>query len=189
MVVLEVVNPANQSLSVRLKLELLDPDDDTRGLAVRDLTLQPGVNQLSIPLTLIGHRLNEEDDQALPWYRLRYRIDPTLEAKSAPGAAGGVISLSEIDTPDIFSLEVSAPRHTHRSVHHYTHVRAFHPITAKPVKDVNVSVELKLDDDEPGAAVLRHGGSARASHTLHHPTVLGAPARLHQLAGEESTVG
>ena len=31
---------------------------------------------------------------------------------------------------------------------------------------------------------IRVGGAC-----VHHPTVLGAPARLHQLAGEESTVG
>lgn len=68
---LEVVNPVSQNLPVHLKLELLDPKDVTRGLAVRDLALQPGINKLSIPLTLTARGLNQEDDNALPWYRLR----------------------------------------------------------------------------------------------------------------------
>src|ERR1044072_4423386 len=147
---LEVVNPANHHLPVRLKLDLLDPKDNSRGFAVRQLTLSPGLNKLSVPLNLIGKALNENDDKQLPWYRLSYRVDPTAEANqanAAPEAVQGVISLSEIETPDIFSLEVSAPRRTHRGGLHPTHIRAFHPITEKPMKGVDVTVELEFDDD------------------------------------------
>jgi len=178
---LEVVNPANQNLSVQLKLELLDPDDDTRGLAVRVLTLAPGLNKLSIPLTLPGRGLNKDDDQTLVWYRLRYRIEPNPGATFPPAAASGVISLSEIDTPDIFFLEVSAPRHTHRGAHHYVHVRAFHPLTAKPVKDVSVDVELKLDDDEPGATLKASGVTNADGYAL---VALNIPAKFSADEGE-----
>ncbi len=182
---LEVVNPANQNVAVHLKLELLDPRDNTRGLAMREQALQPGINKLSVPLTLTARDLNEDDDQALPWYRLRYRIDPTPEAKSAPDAASGVISLSEIDTPDIFALEVGAPSHTHRGARHYTHIRAFHPITAKPVKDVNVSVELKLDDDKPGKTLRGSGVTDADGYAL---VVLNIPAKLSADEGELKVV-
>jgi len=70
-VLLEVVNPESETLPVQLKLELLDPKDDARGLAARSVALQPGINKLSIALTLTARSLNENDDEALPWYRLR----------------------------------------------------------------------------------------------------------------------
>ena len=46
-VVLDVVNPAPQILSARLYLDLMDPADNSRGRAVRDVMLQPGSNRLS----------------------------------------------------------------------------------------------------------------------------------------------
>lgn len=159
---LEVVNPETQKLPVHLRLELLDPKDNVRGLAIRDLLLQPGTNKLSVPLALTAHDLNEDDDTALPWYRLRYQIDASPLADTSPGAARGVISLSEIDTPDIFAMEVSSLRQTHRGARFYTHVRAFHPLTAKPVKDVNVNIEFVLDDDAP-LETLRASGVTDAS--------------------------
>jgi hypothetical protein len=175
----------SQNLPVHLKLELLDTKDLTRGLAVRDVALQPGVNKLSVPLTLTSRSLNEEDDRALPWYRLRYRIDAVTEAKPAPGAASGIISLSEIDTPDLFALEVSAPRETHRGARHYTHIRALHPLTARPLKDVSVTVELKLDDDTPGETLRGSGTTDAAGYAL---VVLNIPARLSADEGELKVV-
>jgi hypothetical protein len=184
-VLLEIVNPESQSLPVQLKLELLDPKDDTRGLAAREVMLQPGTNKLSIPLTLMARSLNEDDDLALPWYRLRYRIDPTLEAKHAPDAASGVISLSEIDTPDIFALEVSATRETNRGARHYTHIRTFNPLTAKPVKDVNVSVELKLEADDSEITLRGSGITDAAGYAL---VSLNIPAKLSDDEGELKVV-
>ena len=173
-VVLEVVNPATRNLPVHLKLELLDPQDYSEGRAIRDLTLQPGVNKLTIPLLFTAAQLNKEDDEDLLWYRLRYRIDASPDVISAPDATSGVISLSEIDTPDIFVLEVSAPAETHRGARHYIHVRALHPITAKPVKDVNVNVELKLDSTPEetlrGSAVTDAEGYALVSLSIPNKT-------------------
>ena len=87
----------------------------------------------------------------------------------------------EIDTPDIFSLEVSAPRETHPGARHYTHVRAFHPITAKPVKDVNVTVELKLDINNKRKNVKRIGQHDAEGYALVH---LNIPARIKDDEGE-----
>ena len=161
-VLLEVVNPVSRNIRARLKLELLDPKDSTRGLATRDVALEPEINKLSIPLTLTARSITDDDDRTLPWYRLRYRIDPWPESKPAPDAVSGVISLSEIDTPDIFALDISAPDKTHRSARYPTHIRTFNPITATPVNDVNVSVELKFDDTA-GGTVKASGPNAGAS--------------------------
>lgn len=184
-VVMEIVNPESQSVSVQLKLELLDPKDDTRGLAARVVALEPGLNKLSIPLTLTAHSLNEHDDQALPWYRLRYRIETLPAAKIALEPASGVISLSEIDTPDIFALEVSAPREPHRGAHHYTHIRAFNPLTAKPVKDVNVTVELKLEIDDVEKTLKASGTTDAAGYAL---IGLNIPVKLSDNDGELKVV-
>lgn len=169
-VVLEVVNPATKNLPVHLILELLDPQDSSEGRAVRNVDLQPGVNRLTIPLSFTAAQLNKDQDEDLLWYRLRYRIDPATDVTSAPDAASGVISLSEIDTPDIFVLEVGAPAETHRGARHYTHIRALHPITAKPVKDVSVNVELKLDSSPEetlrGSAVTDAEGYALVSLSI-----------------------
>jgi hypothetical protein len=167
---LEVVNPATQNLAVHLKLELLDPQDYAEGRAIRDVALQPGVNKLTIPLNFTAAQLNKDEDEDLLWYRLRYRIDPSPDVTSAPDATSGVISLSEIDTPDIFVLEVGSPAETHRGARHYTHVRALHPITAKPVKDVSVNVEFKLDSTPEqtlrGSAVTDAEGYALISLSI-----------------------
>jgi uncharacterized protein YfaS (alpha-2-macroglobulin family) len=185
-VVLEVINPASQNLPAHLRLELVDPQDAIRGLAIRELTLQPGPNKLSIPLALTTQAL-KNDDKTLPWYRLRYRITPLPAAKLALDAASGIISLSEIETPDIFALEVSAPRQTHPGARHYTHIRTRHPITGKPVKNVNLTVELKLDDDDDaqGPAVRSSGITDADGYAL---VPLNIPAKISSDEGELKVV-
>src|SRR5258705_8612505 len=51
-IVLEDINPTSDNLPVRIKLELLDSADDTRGVVVRDASLRPAVNKLSLPIAL-----------------------------------------------------------------------------------------------------------------------------------------
>lgn len=149
-VAIEVVNPAEQKVTARLKLELLDPADVGRGLTSRDVELQPGLNKLTLPLNLTANRINEDNDSKLPWYRLRYRVDPSAEFNAELSPANGIISLSEIDTPDIFALEVNAPARTQRSARYQTHIRTLNPVTAKPVANVNVSVTLRFSEDKGG---------------------------------------
>ena len=181
-IALEVVNPASDNLTVKIKIELLDPQDSIRGIVIRDAQLRPGLNKLSLPLTLTDARVYKDD--ALPWYRLRYRIAAAAAVDAPPNAASGIISLSEIDTPDIFAIQVSTPRDTHRGSRQYTHVRALHPLTAQPVKDVSVTVELNLDSYPKqtlqGSALTDANGYALVSLNL--------PAKLNADEGELKVV-
>jgi len=183
-VLLEVVNPAPQSLRVKLQLDLLDPKDLIEGRAVRELALQPGVNKLSIPLTLAPEHINKDKDENLPWYRLRYRIDALPEITAPPEAASGLISLSAIDTPDIFALEVSIPRAAHPGSNQYTHIRTLNPLTGKPVKDVNITVELSLDGEPQ--QILR--GSAVSDAHGYALVALKIPNKLSDDEGELKVV-
>jgi hypothetical protein len=183
-VVLEIENPAKQNLSVRLNLELLDPDESTRGHSLRDVVLRPGVNKVSNVLTLTTEKLNRDHDENLPWYRLRYRVEALPNAAAAPDPATGIVSLSQIETPDLFSLEVSTPQQASAGSNQYIHVRAVHPITRKPVKDVSVNAQLKLDDDEKtlkAAAVTDAEGHALLTLTM--------PAKLADDEGELKVIG
>jgi hypothetical protein len=172
-VILEIVNPAKQNLSVHLNLEIVDPKDVTRGRALRDVMLQPGVNKVSSALTLAAKTINSEQDENLPWYRLRYGIEASPDVAAPPEAAAGIISLSQIDTPDLFSLEVVSPRQASADTNQYIHVRALHPITRKPVKDVSVNVELKLgDDSKPLRAAATTDAEGHALLTLKLPPKL-----------------
>ena len=155
-VVLEVVNPAEENVLAHLSLELLDPKDAVRGVNLRKIELKPGTNKLTLPLTLTAERIREDSDSQFPWYRLRYRVNPLADFKAALNPANGIISLSEIDTPDIFALEINAPARTQRSARYQTRIRALNPITAKPVADVNVSVELEFSEDK--AATVKGSG-------------------------------
>ncbi len=181
---LEVVNPAGHKVSAHLNLELLDPKDVVRGLTIRDVELQPGLNKLTLPLTLPAARINEEDDSELPWYRLRYRFDPSAEFKASLGPATGIISLSEIDLPDIFALEVSAPDRTQRSARYQAHIRTLHPITAKPVKNVDVSMELRFSE-EKGETIKGSGLTDADGYAL---VVVEIPAKLSSDEAEMKVV-
>lgn len=183
-VLLEVVNPTAHNLSAHLRLELLDPKDVMRGLAIRDLVLRPGINRLTVPLTLSASSINKDGDRELLWYRLSYRIVPTGEDKPAPDAATGIISLSEIDTPNIFAMEVSAPARTRRSARHHTHIRTFNPRTSQPVKDVNVSVELNFDDVKGGTIK----GSAVTDAAGYALVTVNIPAKVSDDEGEMKVV-
>jgi hypothetical protein len=178
LVALEVVNPTTANLPVKIRLDLLDPDDAIRGRVTQETLLRPGVNKLSLTLRLTDQRVYE--DQRLLWFRFSYRIDPTPAATTSPAPASGVVSLSEIDTPDIFGMQVSASRDAHRGGPQYTHVRALHPISATPVKDVAVNVELKLDS-EP-AQTLR--ASALTDANGYALVKLNIPANLSTNEGE-----
>jgi len=147
-VVLEVINPGAENVLAHLSLELLDPKDAVRGINLGEKELKPGINKLTLPLTLTANRINEDGDSEFPWYRLRYRVTPLAESKALLSPAGGIISLSEIDTPDIFALEINAPARTQRSARYQTHIRALNPITSMPVANVSLSVELQFSENK-----------------------------------------
>ena len=181
-VVLEVNNPTSQEVPVQLKLELIDPDDVTRGVAITDLWLKPGANKLSIPLTLSAN--SYQDEEKIPWYRLRYQIRPSTTGQ-ALGAAQGFISLSEIDTPNLFALEVTAPGKTYRGARYYVHVRTSGALTQQPATDVKVSVELRFDEDDGKGTVSGSGVTDATGHAL---IALDVPAKLDSDDGELTVI-
>ena len=147
-VAIEVVNPTKQRADARLKLDLLDTSDVVRGIANRVESLKPGLNSFRVPLTLTADKLNSDNDKSLPWYRLRYQIEPLPHTKNSLDGTSGLISLSEIETPNLFALEVTAPRRTSRGMRYFAHVRAYHPVTNKPVKGVAINARLEFDEPQ-----------------------------------------
>ncbi|MFN7946532.1 MAG: MG2 domain-containing protein [Blastocatellia bacterium] len=142
-VALAVENLTARDLPVRISLEWLDPRDFVRSRAERREMLRPGAGQPVIPLSL-PFELNDHHPETL-WYRVRYRLTPdSSAAQSAP--LEGLISLSTI-APDIFELRVIASEYPLAGKTYRAHARALHPVTSRPVRDVQVTAELKFDNE------------------------------------------
>jgi uncharacterized protein YfaS (alpha-2-macroglobulin family) len=149
--VLSIENNTGRALDASVQVELLTPKDDVFTRSVLSETLRAGANTLHVPLAIrFGVMPNSEQREFL-FYRLRYRIAPqaatTPGAPAASEAVEGIVSLSEI-TPDIFELNVVAPRKLREGAHYRVRVRAVHPLTARGTKDVRVEGEIDFDDDE-----------------------------------------
>jgi hypothetical protein len=135
---LAVESSFRQKTSARIRLEILDENDkilSSKGLTAE---LRNGKNQLSFALPL-GTQTAVKD---LLWRRLRYAV----EANRA--TASGIVSLSEI-MPELFELRVAAFKEIYAGMLYQARVRAFHPINYKPIADVEISAELKLDVETP----------------------------------------
>ncbi|HZI47644.1 MAG TPA: hypothetical protein VFD75_07580, partial [Pyrinomonadaceae bacterium] len=98
-----------QTLSARIKIELLNSEGTAVVIVQRDHQLTVGRNELTIP---IGSWVTGKpgDAQDLLWYRLRYQVMPA--APSQFDKVSSVLSLSQI-TPDIFALNVASSRTAH----------------------------------------------------------------------------
>lgn len=142
-VALAVENLTARDLPVRLSLEWLDPHDLVRSRAERRETLRPGAGHAVVPLSL-PFELNDHQPETL-WYRLRYRLTPDSTAQFAP--VEGLVSLSTI-APDIFELRVIASEYPLAGKPYRAHARALHPVTSRPVRDVQVTAELKFDNEQ-----------------------------------------
>jgi hypothetical protein len=140
---LAVENSAGREVAAHVRLELLDPGNEVRAQAERDETLSAGASSVRLPLILPTNALTEPGQ--ILWYRLRYRLSPTAPADGAINSIESIISLSEI-TPDIFELQVAAPQYAREGTRCRLHVRAAHPITTRPVKDVSVAAEIDFAD-------------------------------------------
>src|ERR1043165_8697377 len=99
----------SQPLTTNVHIELLNTDGATAVQIEHEYQLRPGRNELTIP---IGSWISgkSEDTREFLWYRLRYQITPA--ATSQFDKVSNIISLSQI-TPDIFALNVMAPREVH----------------------------------------------------------------------------
>lgn len=148
---LEVESGVQSPFGARVTLALLDPLDKIRSEASSDVSIRPGKNSLSIPIKLPYAELSEAERKQFPWYRLRYRVAPEGGASVEAGAAvEGIVSVSEV-TPDIFELRVVTSQKTRAGSQLRTRVRAFNPVTKRPVKGVAVAGELKFDTEDKAA--------------------------------------
>ncbi len=140
-IALAVENLTGRPLRAKIELEWVDPADLVDGKTERRETIAPGAGKLTIPFPL--PKEVHEQDKTL-WYRLRYRVAPESGNTFLP--VSGIISLSEI-TPDLFELRVTASEFPIPGKPYRTHIRALHPLTSRPVSGVNVTANLKFDND------------------------------------------
>jgi hypothetical protein len=143
---LRILNPSRVRFAARIKLELLDTQDRVRASATKDATLDAKANDVEIRLPAPDLRADEQD--ALPWFRLRYSVEPV--APLPPQAAttvNGIISLARI-APDIFNLQVTARNTTREAARYTVRARTINPVTARPVAGVRVTAKVEFDDDD-----------------------------------------
>ena len=120
----------------RVRLEILDADDKILAQKETGEIVKRGRQFLQIPLEFA----QKQDANDLLWCRLRYEIQPENSAESTRG----IVSLSEI-MPEIFELQILTSDKVFAGMRLRAHVIAVHPLTKKPIKNVNILGELKLD--------------------------------------------
>jgi phosphatidate phosphatase APP1 len=142
---LAIENPTGHSFPAHVRLEVLDPQGHAIATTASDENIKRGNAALVIPLPLQLTDLSESKRNEMLWYRLRYLIRPLSSSEASSNERiEGIISLSEI-TPDIFQLNVTAPKKVREGMRYRAQVRTIHPITSHPVK--GVQVEAKIDFD------------------------------------------
>ena len=122
----------------KVRLEILDADD--RVLAASETIRAIKRGKQALPFALEFMQTPATDN--LLWYRLRY----TIARENSSLSTSGIVALSEI-MPELFELQVSAPRNVYAGMRLRARVLALHPLTKKPIKNVNVTGELALDLD------------------------------------------
>jgi hypothetical protein len=155
---LAVENTAGREVAAHVRLELLDPANNVLASAESDETIPLGSTTLVMPLRLLPPKAGVTmagADQVL-WYRLRYRVSPNTSTDRAINTVESIIALSEI-TPDIFDLQVAAPEHAREGTLCRLHVRAVHPVSSRPVRDVSVAGEIKFEDEQKGGMLKATG--------------------------------
>ena len=117
----------------RVRVEILDADDQILAQKESNEIVKRGRQFLLIPLEFA----QKQEANDLLWYRLRYLIEPENSAESTRG----IVSLSEI-MPEIFELQILTSDKVFAGMRLRAHVVAVHPLTKKPIKNVNISGEL-----------------------------------------------
>ena len=139
-------NPARVS-AANVRLEILDAEDK---ILAESVTLQNIRNRRAVVrISLVFNQ--KQDAENLLWKRLRYTVAP----ENSPAALSGIVSLSEI-MPEIFELQISAPENVFAGTNLRAHVLAVHPLTKKPIKNVEISgaVELELETDADADEII-----------------------------------
>lgn len=135
---LAVENSAT-NLRANLKLEILDAEENVLGASESTQNLKTGRQLLPVAVAFS----QKTDVTELLWKRFRYTLTPENSAASV----SNIVSLSEI-MPEVFELQVSAPEHIFAGMTLRAHVLAIHPLTEKPIKDVEITGELEIDLDD-----------------------------------------
>jgi hypothetical protein len=156
---LALENP-DVEFAARIRLELLDPQDHITWSVERDESIGRGASALHFVLPVELSKLSWKERRELLWYRLRYRIEPTLRDESE-SALEGLVSLSEI-TPDIFALRVTDYQYARQGLRYHARVRAYHPLKLHPVAGVHVEGEFHLGDDDDDDETDKAGRVIRA---------------------------
>jgi hypothetical protein len=130
---LVVENPGAR-FDTKVELEIFDTKDQIRARQTQNLRLEKGKKTYKISFPTGGWRAAE--DEKIDWFRLHYRI----------GAAQGFISFSEL-VKDVFELRVAASEMIFAGSTQRVRVRAVHPATNAPIKNVKIEGEIEIELD------------------------------------------
>ena len=152
---LVVENGSRETITARIRLELLTPKETVAAATESKVEIKSGTQKLPFTLPFKTRDLTPyEEDQAL-WYRLHYRVIP--DAVGTPPIEG-LISLSEI-TPDLFELRIVGPGKATPGSRFTTKVLARHPVTHRPLKGVQVKGLITISGNGDDAVSLTSSGT------------------------------
>ena len=129
-----VLENPDREFSARAELEILDAENKIRARTEQNVRIERGRETYKFSLAAADLLKASEDEIA--WYRLHYRV----------GKIEGFVSLSELIRDD-FELRVATGESVFSGANYRTRVRAVHPLTKMPVKNVRVEGVLELDID------------------------------------------
>jgi hypothetical protein len=153
-VVLSVDNGYTKPLSAVVRVELLNPSNQSIASAETALTLKSGQQKVPLVLPLETRELTSKHDRNLLWYRLHYTVTAkTPDASTNVSPLEGFISLSEI-TPELFELRVAGPGGVREGTVYQALVHAVHPITDGPAKGVHIKASATFTDEATEKAVV-----------------------------------
>ncbi|HXC71592.1 MAG TPA: MG2 domain-containing protein [Pyrinomonadaceae bacterium] len=150
-VLLAVENSTGVTVNVRVEVELLDPQNKSKAKATQIATIAKGTQKLSLSLPFSVSQLPATERPNILWQRLRYRL---TEESSTRVVAEGLISLSEI-APDLFDVRVAAAEMIREGNRYQARAQATHPLTRKPIANVRIDGELKVEDDNDKSVKVR----------------------------------
>jgi len=152
-------NGSRETITARIRLELLTPKDTVAAATESRVEIKSGTQKLPFTLPFKTRDLTPyEEDQAL-WYRLHYRVIPDASGTSP---VDGLISISEI-TPDLFELRIVGPAKATPGSRFTTKVLARHPVTHRPLKGVQVKGLITISGSGDDDVSLTSSGSTDAT--------------------------
>ena len=140
---------SGNSESGRINIQILDQNDKVLAKSLVVRTFRKGDETAKVP---VRFAVGKDDTEEILWYRLKYDIS----TDSSANVVSGIVSFSEI-VRDAFNLRVLAAEDIFAGMNYRIHVIALNPITAQPVKDVNILGELRLDLDIDELKILAKG--------------------------------